>query len=345
MFADGPNVGILAAAGSRKTQQIIDTALELDGRVLITTYTNENLNQIRRRIEEVCGTVPPNIDLMGWFSFLIAHGAKPYQSAVTGRVNALSGLNFDGDHLPFTKKDTGEQYFVDGEGNLYRKYLADFVVTADVATQGAVARRLSGIYSAVFVDELQDLAGWDLEVLDMLLGADTNVLLVGDPRQHTYATYPANKNKKYRGMGMVTWLDERDDVCHRLDRTESFRCHQSICDYADSLYPDMPQTTSVGIDDTGHDGVVTVPESEVHSYFEEHRPVVLRPRRDRDTLGLPAINIGVSKGSTFDRVLIFPTNPMKEFVETGDLTKLKPAARSSLYVAVTRARHSVAVVM
>ncbi len=345
MFAEGPNVGILAAAGSRKTQQIIDTALEINGRVLITTYTNENINQIRRRIEEICGTVPLSIELMGWLSFLITHGAKPYQSSVTERINTLSGLNFDGDHQRFTKKDTGEQYFVDGVGNLYRKHLADFVVTADAATKGAVARRLSRIYDAILVDELQDLAGWDLEVLDMLLGADSNVLLVGDPRQHTYATYRANKNKKYRGMGMAEWLGERDAVCRRLDRAESFRCHQSICDYADKLYPEMPPTTSVGVKDTGHDGVVTIAESEAHSYFETYRPVVLRPRRDRDTLGLPAINIGVSKGSTFDRVLIFPTNPMKKFVNTGDLAALKPGARSSLYVAVTRARYSVALVM
>ena len=54
------------------------------------------------------------------------------------------------------------------------------------------------------------------------------------------------------------------------------------------------------------------------------------------------MNIGVAKGSTFDRVLIFPTNPMRQFLDE-DPSKLKAPER--LYVAVTRARHSVAFVV
>jgi ATP-dependent DNA helicase UvrD/PcrA len=55
-------------------------------------------------------------------------------------------------------------------------------------------------------------------------------------------------------------------------------------------------------------------------------------------LGLPAINIGMSKGSTYDRVLIFPTKPMLAYLKTGDLAKV--GAVEKLYVAVTRARYS-----
>ena len=74
------NLAILAAAGSRKTEYIVDSALAItDGRVLITTYTNENQNQIIRRIEQKAGACPPHIQVMGWFSFLIAQCAKPYR--------------------------------------------------------------------------------------------------------------------------------------------------------------------------------------------------------------------------------------------------------------------------
>ena len=55
------------------------------------------------------------------------------------------------------------------------------------------------------------------------------------------------------------------------------------------------------------------------------------------------MNIGVSKGSTFDRVLIFPTKPMLQYIKSGNPDVL--AAREHLYVAVTRARHSVAFVV
>jgi hypothetical protein len=55
------------------------------------------------------------------------------------------------------------------------------------------------------------------------------------------------------------------------------------------------------------------------------------------------MNIGNSKGRTFDRVMIFPTLPMKKYLETKNLDVAGDIAK--LYVAVTRARYSVAFVV
>jgi hypothetical protein len=60
-------------------------------------------------------------------------------------------------------------------------------------------------------------------------------------------------------------------------------------------------------------------------------------------MGLPALNIGLSKGSTYDRALSFPTKPMLAYLRTAEPDPLKAPDR--LYVAVTRARHSVAFVV
>jgi DNA helicase-2/ATP-dependent DNA helicase PcrA len=69
----------------------------------------------------------------------------------------------------------------------------------------------------------------------------------------------------------------------------------------------------------------------------------LRYRRTVDTLGHPAINMGEAKGSTFDHVLVFPTKPMRDYLVHRDASRL--TTREHLYVAVTRARHSVAFVI
>ena len=55
------------------------------------------------------------------------------------------------------------------------------------------------------------------------------------------------------------------------------------------------------------------------------------------------MNIGVAKGGTHDRIIIFPTKPMLGYLEDGDASKLKSPEK--LYVAVTRARFSVAFVV
>jgi DNA helicase II / ATP-dependent DNA helicase PcrA len=84
---------------------------------------------------------------------------------------------------------------------------------------------------------------------------------------------------------------------------------------------------------------------DVPTYVEKFQPTVLRWDRDSDTQGLQAMNFGLSKGSTFDRVLIFPPKTIVTYLISKDVSKLRPKTLAHLYVAVTRARHSVAFVV
>lgn len=337
------NTAIIAAAGGRKTQGIIDAALSNHtARVLITTYTNQNLNQIRARIQARVGVFPPNVHTAGWFSFLLSQGVRPYQSAVFKTAGLVGGLNFVGKR-PFYARANTRQYYLDSNADVYRDGVADLVCRIDVASGGRVIRRLEQVFDHIFIDEVQDLVGYDLDLLDRLLRSKVAITVVGDPRQHTFATSNVSKNKKYRGAGFVDWINERSDICIQEHRNESHRCQQEICDFASALFPDFPALTSAHADATGHDGIHEVSHFEVLAYVEEHRPQVLRWNKKSNTQGLPALNIGVSKGSTYDRVLIFPTTPMRQYLQHRDPSRLK--APEMLYVAVTRARHSVAFVV
>lgn len=338
------NVAILAAAGSRKTEHIVESALDVtDGCVLITTYTNENQRQVVSRIEQKVGAIPPHIKVMGWFSFLIAQCAKPYQRALTREPLLINGLNFKGRRNRFTKKSE-LKYFLDANADMYRDGVSDFVVTLNEKAKEAVIDRLERVFTHIFVDEVQDLVGYDLDVLDLLLASRIKLILVGDPRQHTFSTNIGPRNKKYQGIGLADWFKERSGMCTLEPRDYSYRCNQKICDFADGLYPNLPTTRSVSVPGTDHDGIFKITREDVAGYITEHRLVtVLRHDKNVDTAGLPAMNIGVAKGSTFDRVMIFPTKPMLNYLEDRDETKLKAPER--LYVAVTRARFSVTFVV
>jgi DNA helicase II / ATP-dependent DNA helicase PcrA len=339
------NRAIIAAAGSLKTQYVINEALAAPAsqRVLITTYTRENCDQIIRRLCRANGCVPPNISVLGWFTFLMNQAARPYQSAITGRIDYARSLNFKGSRFRLTPRAKPLQYYFDSNADFYRDGVAEFAVRADEATGGRVVQRLEALYHKVYIDELQDLAGYDLEFLDLLFTSPIKVIVVGDPRQHTYATNQASKNKRYRGNSIVDWLNQRQAICPIELRTESWRCNQEICDWADALYPELPRTASRNLDRTGHDGVFLLAAEHVSEYTKKYHPTILRWDKRADTQGLQAMNIGVSKGSTFDRVLIFPTNPITQYLITKDHTCLK--ARERLYVAVTRARFSVTFVV
>ena len=148
------NTVVLAAAGSRKTEHVIESALDVtNGRVLITTYTNENQRHITKRIEDKVGAIPPNITIMGWFAFLISQCAKPYQRAITGEPLKIRGLNFKGRRNRFTRK-SDLQYFLDSSDDIYRDGVSDFVAALNHQTDGAVVGRLERIFSHIFIDEV-----------------------------------------------------------------------------------------------------------------------------------------------------------------------------------------------
>jgi hypothetical protein len=71
--------------------------------------------------------------------------------------------------------------------------------------------------------------------------------------------------------------------------------------------------------------------------------------RDQKSVA-PEWNFGKSKGLGFDRVLIYPTKPIIKYLKDGLLTKvvkdkILPALEfPNFYVALTRARYSVAIV-
>lgn len=80
---------MIAAAGSGKTTFLVKEALSVkDKNVLITTYTEANEAEIRKIIvQETKGYIPENITIQTWFSFLLQHGVRPYQSIMNNELH------------------------------------------------------------------------------------------------------------------------------------------------------------------------------------------------------------------------------------------------------------------
>ncbi|MFH1798825.1 MAG: UvrD-helicase domain-containing protein [Candidatus Omnitrophota bacterium] len=213
-----------------------------------------------------------------------------------------------------------------------------------------VVSRISRIYPNIFIDEVQDLAGHDLEVLKLLFESLSKVILVGDPRQGTYSTNNSAKNKQYKKSQIVHFF-ESDEIQKKLyldsiSLTTNYRSNQKICDFANRLFPDHVATNSWQTEITRHDGIFLVREQDVDSYFDEYACCVqLRDKvtEKRVNNQYDTINFGNSKGLSFDRVLIYPTKPMMDWIKN-NRSDLKPTSRSRFYVAVTRARYSVGIV-
>jgi DNA helicase-2/ATP-dependent DNA helicase PcrA len=334
------NLAVIAVAGSGKTQRIIDQVLARpEERALIVTYTLQNQLQIAERLRAAAGAIPPHVRITGWMAFLLNDGVRPYQHAWLGAINQIRGLNFDGQPPRGVGREQ-RHYYLDGSSSAYGRNLADLACTVNAKSGGDVIARLEAMYDRIYVDEVQDLAGHDLPFVDLLFDSRVGVTIVGDPRQSLLATARVQKNKKYRGAGFNDWLDERSAKCKREDLVESWRCHQDICDFASGLFPDYPAMVSRSDFAADHQGIHEIDALDFHEYVATYQPQILRNDKRADSFGHPAINIGEAKGHTYDHVLIIATGPMRTYLKDRDASKLKAPDR--FYVAVTRARHSVA---
>lgn len=347
---------LIAAAGSGKTTFLVQEALKItDGKVLITTFTESNEREIKSKFIELAGYIPSNITIMTWFSFLIQQGVKPYQSylyldKVTGLllVNQKSGLLRFYKGIPIYAKETdiAKHYFTK-DGRIYSDKLSKFVCKLNNANHGLTIDRISRIYKYIFIDEIQDLAGYDLEIIQLFSQNNIYLLMVGDPRQVTYHTHEEAKNKKYCEGQIEQFIRERNiEICiDKATLNVTHRNEQHICEYANSMYPEFMPCSAYKKDSTGHDGVFLVHAADVDAYLETYRPVQLRDSKRTNVNGNYAVfNFGDSKGLTFDRTLIYPTAPMEKWVFDHN-TELQPKSRARFYVAVTRARHSVAIIV
>lgn len=340
----------LAVAGSRKTQSIIDACAQgaPEKRRLALTFTQTGQAELERRLKQECapGSVP---EVMGWFAFLLRHCIRPYLPLLFANQR-LRGLNFEGKPVR-GRYATGVPRYFDAGGRAYKLHLSKLAHEISKASKGAVIDRISCIYDEIYIDEVQDLTGCDLYVLEQLMGAEsTDVHMVGDVRQSVFDTNPEDPNlKQYRGVAMLDWfaVHEKTGLLQISQENETWRANQAIADFSDDLFPSQfsfASTISRQDASTGHDGVFAITAADAPTYVRQFGPQPLRESKTiASNVDLPFQNFGKVKGLTFDRVLIYPTDPITRYLTTG--AELKPKTACGLYVAVTRAKHSVAFVV
>lgn len=337
---------IIACAGSGKTTRLVDEALaNRDRRIALITYTNNNTREIITRFGSRNSGVPKHVDVMTWFGFLLRECARPYQRAkyTEKRIESILFVSKQSARGA-NESDTRRHYFANSE-LIYSDKISKFVIECEAKSAKSVTARLKMIYTDVLIDEFQDLAGWDFEVIRMLLQSGIRVTLVGDPRQHIYSTNPSGKNKQYLGIKVVDLVEKwrKEELCLTSYMSATHRCNASICAFSNALWPQMNAMTSLRNSATGHDGVFLVAANLVDEYMARFQPQVLRYNRLAKAYGSQALNFGQAKGLQFERVLIVPTGPIKKYLRCGDLNAIAKS-KDKLHVAVTRAWNSVAFV-
>ena len=350
---------VIAAAGSGKTTEIVNSALKITKkRVLITTFTDANKDEIYKKFYELNKCIPCNVTVQTWFSFLLEHGIKPFQGRTTDiktngimlvnkrsglRVNTASGPIYWGEGKNFNK------HYFSSDYRVFTDKLSKLVIRCDDNSGGMVMKRISNLFKYIFIDEIQDMAGYDLDIIKAFLKSKVVLTMVGDPRQVTYLTHHEQKYAKYKNGKIAEFIQEecRSLKCEiDMDSLNiSYRNNVEICKFSSKLYPNLASCCSAQSVVTGHDGVFLVAKKDVEKYLEKYDPIQLRDtQRTPTNSNYKAINFGYSKGRTFDRVIIYPTRPILKWLDAHN-SNLEEQSRARFYVAITRAKYSVAIIV
>lgn len=331
---------VIAGAGTGKTTLLLNEAVEHceSKNVLYLTYTDQNAREFEKAVTERIGYQPRSITIMTWFSFLLVHGVRPFPAP--GFSHRIDRMRFD-QGIPCriaNVKRGDENYYCPAPGVVFRSRLSDLAALCDQEWGGEVINRICGIYDLILVDEGQDFAGYDYDLLLALMRSCENMTIVGDPRQQTYRT---NNGPIHSGCSNVfEFFNKQRFPIDDTSLSVSYRCSNEIICLANKLFPELPKVVATkGSDDISGGRVYKVKRSEFDTWVQSHNstPTILRYNKlIKVPDGYRVMNMGDSKGLTLGDVAIIPTPGMRKWIMDKPVN-LKDSTRAKLYVAITRA--------
>lgn len=376
------NTIYIAAAGAGKTTLILKQAIKLykkglpnGKKILIITYTDNNQNNIRQKFLSEYGLIPKDIVILGWFTFLLAYWIRPFKGTVIEQlydrhigmsfVEGISGTKtLPNGHIITTYHNDAEKFLDSSLKYLYSDKMAEFAYKCWEQNKTDLLDRMSNIADTIFIDEAQDLAAWDFEIIKTLIRSDKiNCMLYGDPRQRTYKTSASTKYSKYSGDTALFAEKEINQKRRRfvtIDTTtlpKSHRCDTAICAFASTILPSFPvmemclcaECTKRREAYILPKGIFLVKEQDVQKFIDAYNPLSLiwDKRVKMKFLTNTVLNWGESKGLQADATLIYMTKTLLDWYTPPVKLKkeISQATLHKFYVAVTRAKYAVGLIV
>ena len=321
---------IQAVAGSGKTTHLIGL-LNLEQRFLLVTYTRNNYEHLKKLVIKKFGYFPNNIKVLKYFQFVYSFCYKPF----CGLDKRAKGICFDSPPEHTRYHPDADSFYMTNKGRLYHNRIAHYCRARFV---DSIKLRLDKYYDFLLIDEVQDFAGNDFNLLLDILPKTCNSICVGDFYQHTYDTSLDGNVRKSLYKSFASYLKEWRKVGVDVD-TQSLaktrRCSLEICKFVESFGIAIQSTGEaegrVYMLDTDTDIDVIIRNNRIPKLF-------LEKSASYNCVGM---NWGASKGiDAFTDVCVVLNQKTERLFQNGKLNELNPRTKNKLYVACTRAhRH------
>lgn len=355
---------LIACAGAGKTTKIVTESIQLTSngkKVLIITYTHSNQKELIQKFIELKGTRRDLFIVKGWYSFLLEDIIRPYQQCIIPKrikgiyLNSQNPHKRNGYTISGRAERIGNKYnpnhFLTTNHHAHTEFISKLACRVISESKVNISERLQSIYDRIYLDETQDFAGWDFDLFKHLVKSKKlQIHAVGDFRQTIYHTSSSPKKPFESSDKLIAYKKMGFKI---QDLNECWRSIKSICDFADTIHTGQGYTPTVSkIDNQGiptHNNLIYISPDHIDHYVSQFNPLILRYSSSSGKVLEKYHNLmtfGESKGLSSDHVLVQPTQAILKFLkgETNPFNN-SSISQNKFYVAVTRARYSVAFIV
>lgn len=344
---------ILAVAGAGKTHHICNK-LDKNKRVLILTFTKQNISNIYRELLSIHKTIPSHIKAQTFDSFVYNEFIRPYEPSIAQQfeVKSFSGKGVSLKDPPIIKKTIkGKEvvnrdykidnlrHYVDDRGLYYCKTLSKLALQIKSKNKKEIPHlidraidRLALFYDSIYVDEFQDFRLDDFRLLMRLAKRFPCTVFVGDYFQHSVI---ASKNTGFPFKGrnynsFVEFLEKEKISVDTNSLQKSRRCPQVVCNFVkDKLH--------IPIASSGINSGRVIWADPIADHILQDDSIKKLVFNNSNKFNFTCLNWSYSKGSTFKDVCVILTKDFENLDdEQFNLTNQKQITINKLYVALTR---------
>ena len=327
---------ILAVAGAGKTTEIINN-IKKDDKTLIITYTENNYNILKNNIIKKFKGIPDNIKIYTYFTFLYRFCFLPLKKGFK-----VKGLDFNSNPNKYIKAKDINYYYNRVIKKMYHNRLAK--ICSDYFIDDII-KRIEKYFNYIYIDEIQDFASHDFNLLLNLIKANCNILLVGDFYQHTFDTSrDGNVNSNlYNDYDNYINKIKNSDSNMKVDTVnflKSKRCSKQVCEF-------ITEYLKIKIESyNNHDSIIREIDDEntIEKIANDDNIVKLFYQNSKKYDMKNKDNWGNSKGNTYINTCVVLNKNSYEKYKKHKLNELPSSTKNKLYVALSRATNDVYII-
>lgn len=336
---------VLAVAGSGKTFHIAND-FDVNERVILISFTNSNVDNIRKEVRKrFGGTIPPTVHISTFDSFVYNNLLKPFEPIsmfpyIRSRgVDIWSSPIEDSRERSYIKKEE-PGHFINSTGHYFVSRMGKLFLEQDRSYKNIVLARLSKYCDAIYFDEFQDYNGADFKTMKYLLEkTKIRVTAVGDifqscltPIRSRASGSSSPFNKIHSAADLKNKLSNKIMV-NESELTKSRRVPPSVCEYIKcNLGIKIDSASNINAD------IIVLNEVEnIHQIMiDTNIPKLIWNSRLKHVVGNNYINWTYSKGDTYSKSCVILTNMTSRKDQW--MSSLSVKTRNALYVALTRSK-------